>query len=175
MSYQDYLWDAEYFCEQAEQASLPDSQVAIRFSTASILFSFIAIESLINNMMSDFASLPQDMFTLHEQGFLVERAVAFSGSGANAGTFEVTNRPEYKRLEDKILFLLARFSGDAIDKGSTLWQRFDKAKRARDRLTHPLKYASTMPSPGDARETMNVALEVIKLASEKVWGKSAIL
>lgn len=174
MSYQDYLRDAEYFCEQAEQAPLPDSQVAVRFSTASILFSFIAIESLINNMMSDFASLPQDMFTLHEQGFLVERAVAFSGSGANAGTFEVTNRPEYKRLEDKILFLLARFSGDSMDKGSTLWQRFDKAKEVRDRLTHPKKDISPAPSPSDARRTMEVALEVVQLVSEKVWGKSVV-
>lgn len=171
MSYERLLRDGEYFCDQAEEASEPNSQSAIRFSTACIVFSFMAIESFINNMMFDFTSLPSDLFTVHEQGFLAERAVVFSTSGKNAGRFEVANRPEYKRLEDKILFLVARFSGDAVDKGSTLWLRFGQAKNIRDRLTHPRKDVAKLPSPADARVTVEVAKEIIDLVSQKVWGK----
>jgi hypothetical protein len=132
----------------------------------------MAVESFINNMMSDFASLPESLFTVHEQGFLSERAVSFSASGANAGRFELTNRTEYKRLEDKILFLLARFSGDAVNKGDSLWQRFGKAKETRDHLTHPKKDIDVLPMPSDARNALEVARDIIGLVSSKVWGKS---
>ena len=132
----------------------------------------MAVESFINNMMSDFASLPESLFTVYEQGFLSERAVSFSASGVNAGRFELTNRTEYKRLEDKILFLLARFSGDAVNKGDSLWQKFGKAKEIRDHLTHPRKNIEVSPTPSDARNALEVGKDIIALVSSKVWGKS---
>ena len=90
MSYQKLLLDVEWFSNRADAES-DGSQGQIRFSTASILFSFISIESFINNMMSDFASLPPDMFTPHERGFLTEKVVELSESGENIGKFEITN------------------------------------------------------------------------------------
>lgn len=178
MSYDTLLRDAEYFCSQAEECPKSSTHASVRYSTASILFSFMAVEFFINNMMSDFASLPKGLFTVHEKGFLAERSVVFSSSGV----FEVTNRPEYKRLEDKILFLVARFSGNAVGKGSGLWQkgsglrqRFQETKDIRDRLTHPRKDVTVEPSPSDARKTLEVVKEIIKLVSSKVWGKSVQL
>ena len=171
MSYETLLGDAEYFYNEAEKASRSRNRAAERFSTASILFSFMAIESFINNMMADFASLPKDLFTVHEQGFLTEKAVLFSTSGSNAGRFELGSKQEYKRLEDKIMFLLARFGDKAVDKGSSLWQRFDQAKAVRDLLTHPKKGVTSVPTPLDAQHTLDVAREIIRLVSAKVWGK----
>lgn len=175
MSYITLLGDAEHFCIRAEEDHDSTSQASIRFSTASIIFSFMAVESFINNMMSDFVSLPKTLFTMHERGFLSERAVSFSTSGANTGRFELTNRLEYKRLEDKILFLLARFSGSAPNKGDSLWQRFEKAKEIRDRLTHPRKNVTALPTPSDARNALEVGREIIKLVSSKVWDKTVDL
>ena len=170
MSYQELQSDAEWFCNQAEAAS-NGSPPETRFSSASILFSFMAIESFINNMMSDFTALPSGMFTSHERGFLAERAVELAESGANAGSFVVTDRQRYWSLESKIMFLVARFSGDTVDKGSSLWQRFEQAKDVRDLLTHPKKDGISVLSPKDARLHLDVAKEIIQLVSQKVWGK----
>lgn len=175
MSYETLLKDSDYFCNKAEEQSDSSSQASVRFSTASIIFSFMAVELFINNMMSDFASLPKSIFTVYERGFLSERAVSFSTSGVHAGTFEITTRQEYKRLEDKILFLIARFNGGTIDKGDTLWQRFGKAKEIRDHLTHPRKDSEVLPTSVDARNALEVAQDIIRLVSSKVWGKSVEL
>ncbi|MGA9047963.1 MAG: hypothetical protein WB588_03130 [Dehalococcoidia bacterium] len=155
----------------AEEENNATSQASIRFSTAAIVFAFMSIESFINNMMSDFSSLPDPLFSVHEQGFLSERNVSFSISGTNIGKFELTNRKEYKRLEDKIVFLLRRFGGNVVIKNDSLWQRFDKTREIRDRLTHPRKDDEAPPTPVDARIALEVGKEIITLVSTKVWGK----
>ena len=170
VSYQELIQDAQWFCDQAETAQ-KGSIIQGRFSTASILFSFMALESFINNMMSDFTELPSGLLTPHEQGFLAERAVELADSGKNAGKFEVTNRRWYQSLEYKIMFLVARFSGDTVDKGSNLWQKFQQMKDIRDLLTHPRKDAPKAPLPVDAGEAIGVAKDIIQLVSQKVWGK----
>ncbi len=167
--YRELIEDAQWFCDQAEGAKGSLNQG--RFATASILFSFIALESFINNMMFDFTALPSGLLTPHEQGFLAERAVELADSGANAGKFEVTDKRRYQSLEYKIMFLVARFSKDTVDKGSTLWQRFQKMKEVRDLLTHPRKDVIQVPSPVEAEEAIGVAKEIIQLVSQKVWGK----
>ena len=146
-SYQEILQDGQWFRDQAESAP-KDSTIKGRFSTASILFSFMALESFINNMMSDFTVLPSGLLTPHERGFLAERIVELADSGENAGKFEVTNRQRYQSLEYKIMFLVARFGGDKVDKGSTLWQKFQKMKDIRDLLTHPRKNATFFTAAG---------------------------
>ena len=170
MAYQEILQDAQWFCDQAESAT-EGSVVRGRFSTASILFSFMALESFMNNMMSDFTELPLGVLTPHERGFLAEKAVELSASGPNAGRFEVTDRQRYQNLELKIMFLVARFSQDKVDKGSTLWQQFQKMKDIRDSLTHPRRHATKVPAPIDAEEAIKVAKAIIQLVSQKVWGK----
>jgi len=170
LSYQEILQDSQWFYDQAESAQ-KNSIIQKRLSIASILFSFMALESFINNMMSDFTILPSGILTPHEQGFLAERVVELADSGGNAGKFEVTNRQRYQSLENKIMFLVARFSRGKVDKGSTLWQRFQKMKDIRDILTHPRKDTTKVPSPIDAEEAIEVAKDIIQLVSQKVWGK----
>ena len=170
ISYREILQDAQWFYDQA--ASAQKSRIIQgRFSIASILVSFMALESFINNMMSDFTALPSGLLTPHEQGFLAERVVELADSGGNAGKFEVTNRQRYQSLEHKIMFLVARFSQDKVNKGSTLWQKFQKMKEVRDILTHPRKDITRAPSPIDAEEAIEVAKDIIQLVSQKVWGR----
>ena len=170
VSYQELIQDAQWFCDQAETAP-KGSIIQGRFSTASILFSFMALESFINNMMSDFTALPSGLLAPHEQGFLAERVVELADSGVNAGNFEITTKRRYQSLEYKIMFLVARFSGDTVDKGSNLWQKFQQMKDIRDLLTHPRKDITRAPLPVDAGEAIVVAKDIIQLVSQKVWGK----
>ena len=177
MSYQEYLRDSQVFYDECHEALRQGNKVkSRRCSTASILLSLIAVESFINNMMADFASLPKDLFSIHEQGFLEEREVQFTSSGKGAGEFELTKRHQYRRLEDRILFLIAKFNKDSkVDKGSSLWQRFERSKKIRDGLTHPRKNGIANPSLESTRVALEVAREIIQLVSEKVWGQKVDL
>ena len=172
-SFDELLLDAGWFCSLADN-SPENSRAGVRYSTASILVSFAAIEAFINGMMSDFSSLPQGLFTPHEQGFLAEKVVELSDSGAAAGRFQVTERGQYRSLEAKIMFLVARFSDTAVDKGSTLWQRFEQAKDVRDNLTHPRKDIDNTPSEADAQLILQVAKDIIQLTAQHVWGKHLV-
>ncbi|QYY58434.1 hypothetical protein [Dehalococcoides mccartyi] len=175
MSYQQYVRDSEALYDQCCDAFKSGNEAnGRRCATASVLFSFIAIESFINNMMDDFASLPKDIFTIHERGLLGESYVQFESSGEKAGQFVLTNRREYKRLEDKILFLIAKFGGGVtVDKGSSLWQKFERAKQLRDSLTHPRKEETPTPTMKDTEEVLETAKEIIQMVSAKVWGIKA--
>jgi hypothetical protein len=171
MSYQQCIRDSEALYDQCCEAfKIKNDANGTRCATGSILFSFIAIESFINNMMEDFTLLPKDIFTVHELGLLSESSVQFESSGEKAGQFVITSRREYKRLEDKILFLIAKFGGPAGAKGSNLWQRFEQAKRLRDGLTHPRKDGTPLLTPEEAKKVLDTSKEIIQMVSAKVWG-----
>ncbi len=163
--------DSEFFYDECCQAFVDGNDAkGQRCAIASVLFSFMAIESFINNMMEDFVSLPVGLFTIHERGFLEERRVQFESFGQQAGEFILTKQQEYRSLEDKILFLIAKFSGSPkLDKGSSLWQKFDRSKNIRDKLSHPRKDSTPILCADDAKTSLDVAKEIIQLVSTKVW------
>lgn len=161
---------AERLYNDAESKGKVES--ANPYIIGSILTSWMAIESFVNNRMQDLASLPGDMFTVHERGFLEEKHVRFATKGDKAGTFYLEDKEEFRRLEDKILFLIAK-SGRSkrIDKGTSLWQRFEKIKNKRNNLTHPRGDREIKLTAKDAQEAIEVAKSVINLVSKEVWGK----
>ena len=138
----------------------------------SILFSWIAIELFINNMLDDFNSLPENMFELHEKAFLLERRLKFESEGLNIGKF-VLDQTEYRRLENKIFFLIAKFSpGEKNLRGDSLWQNFERFKSVRNKLVHPRRETDLTTSISDAENYLENAKEIIKFVSKRVWGKS---
>jgi hypothetical protein len=173
LSFRDFLDFAQGFRSNAESAAAQGHErLATSYIIASILLSWISIESFVNNMFEDFAALPQDIFTVHERGFLLERAVEFSVAGETAGEFCLTNRTDYKRLEDKILFLVGKFGGGTkLDKGGPLWQKFEAVKQNRNLLSHPRRGQELNLSLDAASDALQVAQAVIDVLAEKVWGK----
>jgi hypothetical protein len=170
-SFRDFLDYAERLYNDATE--IGGNRNANAYIIGSILNSWMAVESFINNMMHDFASLPKDMFTIHERGFLEEKQVRFANKGENAGTFHIENREEFRRLEDKILFLIAKFgTTKTIKKGATIWQRFEEIKEKRNYLSHPRRTKEIDLSLKDAQEAIDVAKSVITFVSREVWGKS---
>lgn len=176
-NYRDYLNYAEGFYLQAKEASSAGSSgITERSLIASVLLSWIAMESFVNNMMADFRAIPQDLFTLPEQAFLAEHELEFVDSGTQAGEFTVSTRRRYRPLDHKILFLVAKFSkGIKLNRGQGLWQKFKIIKRKRDQLTHPRKSEEVTLTLGDAGDAFEVAKAIILMISKKVWGKEVEL
>jgi hypothetical protein len=170
-TYRDFIEYAEHFHQQAEDA--PQRRLSAANVVSSILLAWIGLESFVNDMLEDFASVPADLFALHESAFLQERAVSFGTKGRRAGEFFISNHSDFKRLEDKILFLVARFGrGERIKKGSTLWQQFEKAKEKRNFITHPRRGGQLMFTPKDSRLAIDVSKSVITLLAQKIWRKN---
>lgn len=168
LSFRDFLHYAESLYEDARDKSQGGS--AAPYIIGSILNSWMSIESFINNMMQDFASLPEGVFTIHERGFLEEKQVRFANNGNKAGTFCLGNKEEFRRLEDKILFLIAKFGrGKGASKGTHLWQRFQEMKDKRNTLTHPRRTRAIKLTLEDAQEAIDVAKNVIDFVSQEVW------
>jgi hypothetical protein len=174
LSYRDFLGYAESFSLEAGR-EIRSGEYAERqdLVTASLLFSWIAIESFINNMMLDFVRLPEGELLIHERAFLAERAIEFVESGRQAGEFRISNRVDYIPLEHKILFLIAKFGrGTRLNKGDRLWQRFQMVKQKRDQITHPRKSDETPVTLEDAADALEVAKAIINTVSERIWGES---
>jgi hypothetical protein len=169
-NFREHIEFAERYVSLAEDK--PDSQRAWLTVPATIM-AWIAIESFINNMIDDFASLPKDMFSLHEMSFMLEKPIKFIGKGENLGKFEIEhNRSEYRRLEEKIYFLIAKFSSKATAyKGSSLWQNFEKLQGHRNILVHPRKGSDNAPSLEQAEQYIKTSKEVIQFVSQHVWSK----
>jgi len=173
--FRDFLDFGQWVYSMAESArENGEDRVAIAYIIVTILLSWISIESFVNNMLEDFVALPHDMFTVHERGFLLEKAVEFSTTGGTAGEFCLTNRSDYKRLEDKIMFLVAKFGGGTkLDKGGPLWQKFEALEENRNVLSHPRRSHDLDLSLGAASDALEIARAVIDLLADKVWGKPA--
>lgn len=173
-SFRDFLDYAESYKSSAENTNeLGQDQKTQSSVIASILFSWIAIESFINNMMDDFTALPSDMFSLEEGALLTDRIVELATSGAQAGQFVLSKKIEYKPVEDKILFLIARFGkGNKVDKGADPWQSFMKVKEKRNQITHPRKELELSFALSDAEQALEIAKAIIRMVYSEVWKKS---
>jgi hypothetical protein len=139
--------------------------------TGCILLALIAVESFINTMLQDLASVPAGAFSVHELGLLTEQQVRFQTDGSQAGNFTLErNRSQFWRLEDKVLFLFAKCSSQPLQRGSNLWQRFNDVKKLRDNLTHP-KDTESFVSADDAEMAVHTVTELIEFVGNEMWGK----
>lgn len=165
MTFRDFLGHAEKLCDDARRAREP--WFAHPYVIGSILISWMSIEAFIDKLAQDSTLLK--VFSTHELGFIREKQVKFETSGKKAGDFYLSNASHYIRLEDKILFLLARFGkSGVIDKGSPLWQRFNEMKRKRNSLAHPKAGNDITVSIKDAEDAIMVVRALIDFVSSEV-------
>lgn len=159
-----HLGLAEELLEQGKDADI--------YLIPSVILAWSAIESFVNNRCSDLNSLPEDMFETHERAFLSEKRLTFVDSGTNIGAFTLQGN-EYKSLEDKIFFLMAKMGARRATglKGGTLWTRFTDFKKVRDGLVHPRQGRASDLTPDDVRKHIATSKELIEEISLRIWGK----
>ena len=122
--------EAKRFLERAKESEsrLEDSEA---FLHAALNLSFCSLEAHINSIADDF--LTREDLSPNEQALLRERRLDLRD-----GKFVVTEHLQIYRLEDRILFLCNRFSGDPQVKVSeAYWSQFKEALHLRNALTHP--------------------------------------
>ena len=169
LSFRAFVSYAERLHDQAIDST--SHKGAMPYLIGSILTSWISVESFVNNMMQDYAALPEHTFSVHESGFLEEKLVEFSRSGKDAGKFLVTKNPDFKRIEDKVMFLTAKFGGGTLDKGGQLWQKFERVKKKRNSLSHYRRDCDIELTAQDSQEAIDLAKELIEFLARKVWNK----
>ena len=167
-NYRNYIdWAEKLLYLYEEKGSTETSLLA-----SSILLSWIAIESFVNNMLDDFTALPETLFQLHEHAFLLEKEINFVDHGDNLGNFELSRR-QYVKLSDKIFFLIRKFNPEQKSfKGDTLWQDFDRLKDIRNKIAHPRKSDFETVDIDQAKKAIEISKKIIKFISAKVWKKS---
>lgn len=171
LSFRDYLSYAERYLRLAEDELESSSGVDWLLIPATIL-AWAAIESFVNNRLSDYSALPEDLFELHERAFLLEKRVRFIDRGDEIGQFTLEGT-EYRRLEDKIFFLIAKFSsqGSHSVRGKSLWQDFRRFKEDRDTLMHPRWDKDISLEVERVRSHMETSKKIIQLVSRHIWNK----
>ena len=162
ISFREYIKYAERHLRIAEK-EIEHGRSGDPYLIPSIILSWSAIESFVNNRLDEIDSLPTDLFAPHEKAFLIEKQLQFQDSGQHAGEFLIKGS-SYKKLSDKIVFLFAKFGTNA-NKGATLWQDFDKLRKTRDSLIHPRKNKQQTITPDLARECIRIAKKLIEFIS----------
>jgi len=137
-----------------------------------LTFAWSAMELFVNNMLDDFSSLPEDMFQMHERAFLLEKRLRFNNTGTDCGNFTLENT-EYRSLEDKILFLIAKAGKGKKIRESTFWSDFIAFKKKRDSFIHPSrnKEEHLTLTIKEVELFISTSKQVIQLVSSEVWKK----
>ena len=121
------LEESKRFLEKATETSDEVAQTADLH--ASLLLAFCALEAHVNAIAEEF-SVRTDL-SVHERGILLEREIRLID-----GEFRVTTGLKIARLEERMEFLHAKFSGQPLDRSSPWWSAISSAIDLRNRLTH---------------------------------------
>lgn len=170
-TYREYL----NYAERCLMNVMSEEPTSNWFLIPACILSWAAIESFVNNMLDDFASLDPGTFNLHERSFLLEKKLFFMNHGENIGQFILEGK-EYRKLEDKIFFLISKIGGRDLKnvKGETLWQQFKDFKEIRDSLVHPRRSKEIHIEKKMVEGFIETSKLIIKLISRNVWKKEVM-
>jgi hypothetical protein len=121
------LEEAKRFLEKARDSS--DVAAEAAYLHAALMLSFCSLEAHVNSIAEEFSLRPD--LSAHEKGLLLERVV-----GLEDGAFQLRPGIRMAKLEDRIEFLHAKFSGKPIDRSSAWWGQLNNATSLRNQLTH---------------------------------------
>lgn len=169
LDFREFIANAEMYTKYAQDAEA-NHLVRSHIVVATIL-AWCGIEAFVNSRLEDFAALPPDIFELHERGLLLEKQIRFIDKGTKAGTFELIGT-DYKMLEHKMIFLVAKFGqgiqSSGLGKGQSLWQSFEKFKEARNSIIHPRSNSESMTIE-EVEKYVEVAKEIIRVIAQSIW------
>lgn len=164
MSFESYsnelLTTSKQFLEDAK-ASAQDIEKQ-RMLRAALTHNFFFLEAQLNYLASHFADSPE--FSIVERSLLTERDIAIE-----KGVFVLTDKPRFFRLEERIEFLLARFSSNLTTAKGTWFSDLKVSIKVRNRLVHP-KEAHTVRVE-EVEKAILAALDCISAMYKAIFGK----
>jgi len=156
--------DSKYYLNKAKINNTEDG-LTVRYARASVIVSWAAFEGWINKTCDDFAETSQSL-SISEVGFLKEKKVEMKN-----GEFVVSNGDKYETTENKLEFLLRKFTNYKIDKSKIYWQNYKLSKNLRDSIMHPKKSKTSMIDIQSAETNLNTLKYFIEILSKKLYGK----
>ncbi len=156
----ELLRSAKRFLEEAkEKEGKAEKQRLLR---SALTHSFFFLEAQLNYLAAHFAASPE--FSIVEQSLLSERDLALE-----KGRFVLTNKTKFYRLEDRVEFLLARFSADLEGSKSTWFSDLKSSVKVRNRLVHPKEAHSI--SETEVEKAILAVLDCLSAMYSVIFGK----
>lgn len=148
----ELLEEAKRFLEKANECSSGPKAEAANLHAA-LMLSFCALEAHVNAIGQEFCGRPG--LSAHEKGMLLEQEVRLE-----SGEFQLKAGLRMSKLEDRIEFLHAKFSGKCADRSSTWWSQLGAATSLRNQLTH----ARDVPaiSPNAVQSAIQAIIDVLE-------------
>ena len=101
----------------------------------------------------------------------MEKKVVFVDHGNDMGKFKL-GQTEYKKLEEKILFLITKFGNlNKSCKGDFIWQSFEDLRDTRNIILHPKRNKELELSVPKAYKYLEISKNIIQFVSTNVWHK----
>jgi hypothetical protein len=152
------LEEAKRFLEKARECS--DSTAEAANLHAALMLSFCALEAHINAIGEEFSGRAD--FSAHEKGILLERDVRLED-----GEFRLKPVLKMTKLEDRIEFLHAKFSGKPVDRSSSWWGQLSAATNLRNQLTHAREIPTI--SQGAVRSACQAIIDALDALYQAIY------
>lgn len=156
--------DSKFYLNQAKINNAEDN-ISERYTRASVIVSWAAFEGWINKTCDDFAETSKNL-SVSESGFLKEKRVELKN-----GEFVISNADKYETTENKLEFLLRKFTNSKIDKSKIYWQNYLLSKKLRDSIMHPKKSKLSIIDIQSAEINLITLKYFIEILSKKLYGK----
>lgn len=154
------LEEAKRYLELGKEAGEPVARNA--HLHASLMLSFCALEAHVNAVADEMAI--RSHLSAHDLGILKEREVRLKD-----GAFNLTNDLKMFRLEDRILYLHARFATKPFNKTVAWWSHLKTSLIIRNRLTHPKD--EVLIKVNEVEASLNAIIEAIDALYLGIYGK----
>lgn len=154
------LEEAKRFLELAGEAS-EDEGVNANLHAGMVL-AFCALEAHVNAVSDEMALLKG--LTAHEKSILLEREVRLDN-----GQYKLKNDLKMHRLEDRILFLFARFTKSTLDKNAPWWAKLKASLKVRNQISHP-KDVTTLTKQ-DVATSIQAIVDCLDALYQAIYGR----
>lgn len=161
--FETYLEDAFHFLSIG--LSHETSKEQERYLRVAVFAAASALESFLNYLADGFET--NQALQPYELALLLDRKFALEN-----GKFEISKQTEFRRLEDKLRFLLARYCPKFSLAATPAWSAFDAFKRLRDDITHPReeKDIGLERMKKELPKGMNAVIDIIEVLLQGIYG-----
>lgn len=154
------LEESKRFLERATEAS--DDEGVNANLHASIVLAFCALEAHVNAVSDEMAL--QKGLSVHEKSILLEREVRLDN-----GQYKLKNVLKMHRLEDRILFLFARFTKTPLDNDASWWGKLKASLKVRNQISHP-KDVTTLTEQ-DIATSIQAIVDCLDALYQGIYGR----